>query len=132
MPPVLAAAFWLATVGFGIAVLLVAIAAGKVTHAWEKVGLLIIELVAEGAALVSLFGEVWFLAKTVMGVGISASPALLIAIVVGLVLVAPAVWLVWLIVGTWYALIGRKALFRPDFLGSLWFARSSSWRPREL
>jgi hypothetical protein len=51
MPPELAAAFWLATVGFGIAVLLVAIAAGKVTHAWEKVVLLIIELVVEGAAL---------------------------------------------------------------------------------
>jgi hypothetical protein len=132
MPPELAAAFWIATVGSGIALLLVAIAAGKVTHAWEKVLLLILEVVVEGAVLVSLFGEIWFLAKTIMGVGVSAAPALLIAIVVGLVLVAPAAWLVWLIVGTSYALVGRKARFRPDFLGSLWFGRSSSWRPREL
>jgi hypothetical protein len=132
MPPVLAAALWFATVGFGVAVLLVAIAAGKVAHTWEKVVLLIIELVVEGAALLSLFGEVWFLAKTAMDVGVSAAPALVVAIVVGLVLVAPAVWLVWLIVANGYSLIGRKAQFRPDFRGSLWLARSYTWRPREL
>ncbi|HXB03302.1 MAG TPA: hypothetical protein VNY77_00385 [Candidatus Angelobacter sp.] len=128
----MAAALWFATVGFGVAVLLVAIAAGKVAHTWEKVVLLIIELVVEGAALLSLFGEVWFLAKTAMDVGVSAAPALVVAIVVGLVLVAPAVWLVWLIVANGYSLIGRKAQFRPDFRGSLWLARSYTWRPREL
>jgi hypothetical protein len=124
MPPVLAAAFWLATVGFGITVLLVAISAGKVTHAWEEALLLIIELDVEGAALLSLFGEIWFLAKTDIGVGMSASAALVIEIVVGLILVDPAVWFVGLIVANGYALIGRKLQFRPDFRGSLWLARS--------
>jgi hypothetical protein len=132
MPSVLAAIFWLATLGFGIAVFLVAIAAGKVTHSWEKVLLLIIEMAVEGGALLSLFGEVWFLAKTVMDVGTSAAAALVIAIVVGLVLVAPAVWLVWLIVANCYALVGRRQQFRPDFRGSLWLARSYTWRPRDF
>jgi hypothetical protein len=94
--------------------------------------LLIIEVVVEGAALVSLFGEGWFLAKTVMGFGMAAAPALVIAIMAVLILVAPAVWLVWLIVANGYALIGRKAQFRPDFRGSLWLARSYTYRPRDF
>jgi hypothetical protein len=89
-------------------------------------------LVVEGAVLLSLFGEVWFLAKTVTDVGMSAAAALVIAIVVGLVLVAPAVWLVWLIVANGYALIGRRAQFRLDLRGSVWLARSYTWRPRDL
>lgn len=132
MPYVLAAAFWLATVVFGVALLMVAIAAGRAAHAWARVLLLILEVLVEGAVLLGLFGEVWFLAKTVMSVGIPAAGALILAIVVGLVLIAPAVVLVRLIAANGYALVGRRARFRSDFRGSLWVSRSSNFRPREF
>jgi hypothetical protein len=113
-------------------VLLVAIAAGKATRAWERVLLLILNFVFEAGALLSLFGEVWFLAKTIMAAGMGAAGALLIAIVVGLALVAPAVWLVWQLVANGYALVGRKEQFRSDFRGSLWFSSPSTFRPRDF
>jgi len=53
-------------------VLLVAIAAGKATHAWEKALLLILNFVFEAGVLLCLFGEVWFLAKTIMAAGMGA------------------------------------------------------------
>jgi hypothetical protein len=61
-----------------------------------------------------------------------AAGALLIAIVVGLALVAPAVWLVWQLVANGYALVGRKEQFRSDFRGSLWFSSPSTFRPRDF
>jgi hypothetical protein len=113
-------------------VLLVAIAAGNATRAWERVLLLILNFVFEAGALLSLFGEVWFLAKTIMAAGMGAAGALSIAIVVGLGLIAPAVWLIRLIVSTGYGLLGRRAEFRSDFGGSLWVHRTGTWRPREF
>ena len=117
---------------FGVALLFVAIAAGHATHAWSKVMLVLLEVVVEGVVLVSFFGEVWFLAKTAMAVNLGAAPALIIAILVGLALLAPAAWLVWLLVANCYALVGHKAQFRSDFRGSLWLARSYTWRPRDF
>jgi hypothetical protein len=113
-------------------VLLVAIAAGKAAHAWERALLLILNFVFEAGVLLSLFGEVWFIAKTIMAAGMGAAGALLIAIVVGLALIAPAVWLIRLIVSTGYALLGRRVQFRSDFGGSLWVHRTGTWRPREF
>ena len=117
---------------FGIPVLLIAIAAGKATHAWERALLLILNFVFEAGVLLSLFGEVWFLAKTAMTGGLTAAPALLLAIVVGLVLIAPAIALIWLIVANGYALVGRKEQFRSDFRGSLWFSNPTTFRPRDF
>jgi len=125
-------AFWLATVVFGAALLLVAIAAGRAVHAWAKVMLVILEVVFEGAVLLSLFGEVWFLAKAAMTVGMTAAPALILAIVLALALTPPAVWLVQLVVAKGYARVGREEQFRSDVRGSLWLARSYTWRPRDF
>jgi len=62
-------------------------------------------VLVEGLVLLSLLGEVWFLAKA---------------------------WLVRLVVDNGCALVGRKEQFRPDFSRSLWFARSYTWRPQDF
>jgi hypothetical protein len=112
--------------------LLIAIAAGRASRSWERVLLIILEVLVEGGVLVSLFGEVWFLAKTLMTVGLPAASALVLAIVAGLLLVVPAVWSVWQVVAGLYTLAGRQAQFRSDFRGSLWLARSYTFRPRDF
>jgi len=90
---------------------------------------LILEVVVFGAVFLSVCGEVWFLAKSFMALSMPAAPALIFAIIVALVLVAPAVWLVWKIVGGGYAAMGRKAQLRTDFGRSLWISRTGTWRP---
>jgi hypothetical protein len=67
-----------------------------------------------------------------MAVNMGAAPTLIIAILVELALLAPAVWLVWLLAANCYALVGHKGQFRSDFRGSLWLARSYTWRPRDF
>jgi len=117
---------------FGAVLLLVGIAAGRAVHAWAKVMLVILEVVFEGVVLLSLFGEIWFLAKTAMTVGMTAVPALVLAIVAGLALTPPAVWLVQLVVAKGYARVGREEQFRSDVRGSLWLARNYTFRPRDF
>ena len=73
-------------VAFGIPVLLIAIAAGKAKHAWERALLLILNFVFEAGVFVSLAGEVWFLAKTIMAAGMGAAGALLMRSLLGLLL----------------------------------------------
>ncbi len=132
MPYVFAAVSWLATVGFGTALLFVGITAGRVAHRWTRLLLLVLELIVEGVVLLALFAEVWFLAKTAMAFGMAASPALILAILCGLLLVVPTVILVWAIAGYGYRLFGRGPQLRSDFRRSIWVSRINTFRPGDF
>ena len=132
MTYVLAAASWLAMVVLGTALLLVGIAAGRVARRWSRLPLLVLELVVEGLILLALFVEVWFLAETVMAFGMAATLALILAILFGLLLVVPAVALVWVIAGYGYTLFGRGAQLRSDFRRSIWVSRMHTFRPGDF
>jgi hypothetical protein len=119
-------------VGFGVALLLVAIAAGRVARSWQRLLLLLIELLVGGAIIVGWIAEVWFLAKTGTAFGMTAAPALVLAILCGLVLVAPAVALVRLIVVYGYTLLGRRAQLHSDFRRSVWISRGYTFRPGDF
>jgi len=132
LPYVLAAVSWLAMVVLGVALLLVAMAAGRVARSWQRLVLLVIELFVDAAIIVAWIAGVWFLAKTGMGLGIAAAPALVLAILCGLILVAPAVPLVWLMVAYGYTLFGRRAQLRSDFRRSVWVSRYYTFRPGDF
>jgi hypothetical protein len=132
MSYVFAAVAWLAMVGFGTALLLVGITAGRVARRWTRLLLLVLELIVEGVILLALFAEVWFLAKTAMAFGVAATPALILAILVGLLLVVPTVVLVWVIAGYGYTLFGRGAQLRSDFRRSIWVSRINTFRPGDF
>ena len=132
MSYVFAAVAWLAMVGFGTALLLVGITAGRVARRWTRLLLLVLELIVEGVILLALFAEVWFLAKTGNGFrrgGDSrpdpSNPGW-----------APSggatVVLVWVIAGYGYTLFGRGAQLRSDFRRSISVSRINTFRPGDF
>jgi hypothetical protein len=132
MPLGSAALAWLAIVGFGDIMLLIAIQAGRSTHDWQRVPLLLLELVFGGIAFVAWMLQVWFVAKTLMTTGMGPSAALAIAIACGVVLVVLAGAVCMLSVRAGYSMLGRQDRFKSDFGNSLWFSRSHTFRPNDF
>ena len=94
--------------------------------------LLLIELLVGVPIIVGWILEVWFLAKTFMAFGVAAAPALVLATLCGLILLVPAVAIVWVIVTYGYTLSGRRAQLRSDFRRSVWLSRSYTFRPGDF
>jgi hypothetical protein len=132
MPLGSAAIAWLGMVGFGGAMLLIAIQAGRSTHGWQRVPLLFLELVFGGGALLSWMAQVWFVAKILMTTGMGPSAALLLGIACGIVLLLLAAAVCVLIVRAGYSVLGRRDRFRSDFANSLWISRSHTFRPNDF
>ena len=123
---------WVGMVGFGGATLLIAIQAGRSTHDWQRVPLLLLEVAFGGAALVCWMLEVWFVAKLLMTTGMGATAALLLAIAGGLALLVLAGAACVITVRAAYSVLGRKDAFGPDFRNSLWLSRASTFRPKDF
>jgi hypothetical protein len=127
-----AALAWLGMLCFGAVMLLVAIKAGRSSHDWQRVPLLLLELVFGGAALVSWMFEVWFAAKIFMAMGMAASEALLLGIAWGIVMLVLAAAICVFIVRVGYSVLGRSDRFRSDLGNSLWLSRSQTFRPDDF
>lgn len=123
---------WLLTIVASIGTLCIAILAGRSHHLWQTLPLLLLELITLGAAIVLWMFAVWFVAKTFMGIGLSATGALILGIVIGLCLAALTAIASPRLVRLGYDVFGWKATFDLDFGNSLWLGRSGTWRPNEL
>jgi hypothetical protein len=107
--------------GLSAVTLCVAIAAGKSIHAWRRTTLPMLEFVLLGTLLVAWMFEVWFVAKIFIAIGMGASPALVIAIALGIALLGLAGGAgAWLLLAA-YSARGSRARFTPDLRNSLWF-----------
>ena len=132
MPWVPAAEIWLAMAVMGAVTLGTAILAGRSINAVSRTIFLILEFVPFGAVLVLWMFEIWFVAKTFMALGLSATVALLIAIVCGIALVLVAGYVGALLLWAAYGVRGSRANFRPDLRNSLWLSRGFTWRPSDF
>jgi hypothetical protein len=120
---------WLAMFASCVAMFCMAIFAGRSQHIWQVFPLLALEMVLMGAAFVLWMFEVWFVAKILMAIGMSASTALLLGIAIGIVLVVSAVAASLLLLRTGYVVFGMRARYASDFANSLWLGRLGPWRP---
>jgi len=125
-------AVWLAIVVSCVATLCVAILAGRSQRIWQRFLLLALEVLLIGGALVLSGFDVWLIAKTLMASGMTASPALLLGIAIGIGLIVLAVFVCMRLVQTGYAALGKKALYTPDVDNSLWIGRWGETRPRDF
>jgi hypothetical protein len=123
---------WFAIVASCIATLCMAILAGRGQHIWQVLPLLAVEFLLMGAALVLWMFEVWFVAKSLIAIGMSASIALLLGIVIGVALVVAAIGACRAVVRAGYAVAGVRTPYASDVANSLWFGRAGTWRPRDF
>ncbi len=132
MPLLSAIEVWFGLLGSGVATLFTAILAGRSQSIWKVTSLIVLELVLFGAALVSWFFVVWFVAKTLMTIGLAASSALLFGIVIGIAALALAILACLRLVQAGYTVFGAKTRFTSDFGNSLWFGRVGPFRPKDF
>ena len=123
---------WFALLILCVAAVCTAILAGRSHRTWQRFPLLALEMLLEGAAIVSTMFEVWLIAKVFIGIGVAAATALVLAIVIGIALAALAVAICPRLVRAGYVVFGSKARFGLDFGNSLWFTRSGTWRPKDF
>ena len=120
--------------GMAVSVLLTvcsAILAGRARSSWRVFPVLFLEFVLLGAAILFWMFLVWSSAKASMSIGISASSALVISIVIGIGFAVLTVVGVLRLVRAGYAIVGQKDRYEMDFGDSLWFGRLGTWRPKE-
>ncbi|HEV3102415.1 MAG TPA: hypothetical protein VG426_08745 [Candidatus Dormibacteraeota bacterium] len=126
------AAAWVGTIGIAAATLLAAVGAGRATHDWQRVLLLVVELPLVGAMLLLWMLQVALADKIFQTAGAGGDAALLLGILGGsvLLILAAAAAVVVLLAG--YTVFGRRVRFGPDLRNSLWLSRSNTWRPSDF
>ena len=132
MPLVWTIGLWCAALAAGVGTLYMAILAGRSRHTSQIIPLIGLEMLCGGAALVLLIFEGWFAAKTLIGIGLAASGALILAIAIVLASVVPAVLVSYRVVRAGYGLFGKRSAFASDFANSVWLTRGSVFRPKDF
>jgi hypothetical protein len=123
---------WLGMAVSFVAMVPVAILAGRGKSSWRVFPLLFFEWLMFGAALIFWMFLVWFSAKAIMSFGVSASLALVAALALGIALAALTVVGGLRLMRVGYTMVGHKDQYGVDFGNSLWFGRTGTWRPKEF
>ena len=123
---------WVPLLAAGAGTLWMAMLAGRNRHFWGVYPFLGLEVLLGGSALVLWMFEVWFVAKALIALGLTAWIALLLGIAIGIGVAAAAAFASVRLVQLAYTVFRAREAFASDLGSSLWLARSSTVRPNDF